>query len=540
MTPVAAHATPTVTAPKDALRVAGVTRRYASVVACDAVDLTLAPGEILGLLGENGAGKSTLLSIIAGMTEPEAGTIHVAGQALATGSPADAIRLGIGTVFQHFSLVPTFTLTEQMRLSGGDRFQATGLLADIDPRVPVGSLSPGERQRIEIAQVISRQPRLLLLDEPTSILSPGEAERVFALLRSLAGSGTAVVLVSHRLREVLDIADRIVVMRHGRTMDNVTAESDPAPRWPDDIERRLLRDMFGDLDDVERPVVPPIGETPATDDVASVAVGMAVSAPGTAVAGLAGPRTGAETLFTVRDATARRFTGRHRPADITLNIAPGEAVGIVGIDGQGQRDLAEMLAGYLPSDGEIRLDGLMLADAGPAAFARAGVAYLTDDRQGDGGVAGMSVRDNLLLKHQRMGVNQRLGILRRGSVAAGARSLTRVWNITPADPATPFGALSGGNQQKVLLAREISRTPRLLIANNPTHGLDVRTQRRVWDACDAVRLSGGAVIFLSPDITEARAHASRIGVIFRGRLSPLVPVAEVEPSTLARQMVNGW
>ena len=214
----------------------------------------MAPGEILGLLGENGAGKSTLLSIIAGMTEPDTGTVWLDGQPLPAGSPADAIHRGIGTVFQHFSVVPTFTLSEQMRLSGGDRVQVDELLADIDARVPIADLSPGERQRIEIAQVVSRRPRLLSLDEPTSILSPGEVERVFALLRQLAAMGTAIVLVSHRLREVLTVADRIVVMRHGRVVNTVTADGEPSRRWPDDIEPRLLTDMFGDLAAAKQPL----------------------------------------------------------------------------------------------------------------------------------------------------------------------------------------------------------------------------------------------------------------------------------------------
>lgn len=540
MTPIVSRAAPTTTPPDEVLRVAGVTRRYTSVVACDAVDLAVASGEILGLLGENGAGKSTLLSVIAGMTEPDTGTVHIDGQPLMAGSPADAIRLGIGTVFQHFSVVPTFTLSEQMRLSGGSRVQVAELLADIDARVPIADLSPGERQRIEIAQVVSRRPRLLLLDEPTSILSPGEAERVFALLRLLAHLGTAIVLVSHRLGEALAVADRIVVLRHGRVVGGVTADDEPSRRWPDDIERRLLNDMFGDLVGTGQPLGATESAGPSAGDGCSAPATIVKRAERADAVGMSERDVAAEPVFTARGVTARRFGGRHRPAEIDLSVRPGEVVGIVGIDGQGQRDLAEMLAGYLPCDGAIVLDGRSLTGRDAEAFASAGVAYLTDDRQGDGGVAGMSVRDNLLLRHQREATNQRGGILRRHHIAASARSLSRAWGISPDDPMTPFGALSGGNQQKVLLAREISQTPRLLIANNPTHGLDVRTQRQVWEACAAVQRSGGAVIFLSPDIAEVCAHATQVAVIFRGRVSPLRPVGAVAPGKLARQMVDGW
>ncbi len=510
------------------LKITGLTRRFGDVVANDGLSLEVKPGEVVGLLGENGAGKSTLLAALAGLGQPDAGEIRIDGNVVVLGSPADAIRVGIGTVFQHFALVPVFTVREQMRLSGALSRSAWTLLDDIDLDQRVADLSVGERQRLEVARVLVRRPRLLLLDEPTSTLSASQVEHLFEVMRALRQEGAGVVFVTHKLPEALRIVDRLLVMRQGAIVAEVTRDDsgENMGRWESGIEARLLSAMFGAVDS-ETAGVAGIGQL-TTRAMATDRVPEAVRS------------VDQERLLAVAAASAVTSYGRHRPVDITFAVRPGTTLAIVGIDGQGQRELAEMLTGHLPSTGSIRVAGREVGGMGAVERQRLGVGYLTDDRVGEGGVPDLTVALNLVLKRQRRRAFQRFGILRNAAIQNEGRRLVDRWGVAPPSPSSPMGTLSGGNMQKVLLGREMELRPSVLIASNPTHGLDLRTQDLVWEALGRVTADGGAVVLLTPDITEALTQADEVAVLSAGRLSPALPVPETDQGTLSQMIVSGW
>jgi general nucleoside transport system ATP-binding protein len=491
-----------------------ITKRYGPVVANDRLGIEIRPGEVLGLLGENGAGKSTLLSVLSGMTEPDAGDVLVDGRPVHFRGPADAIGHGIGTVYQQFSLVPTLTVREQLRLAG---WRSPGLPAILGDRVTgderIDALSLGQRQRVEIAKALLSEPRILLLDEPTSILAPTEVEQLFALLDGIRRQGVAIVLVTHKLREAIALSDRIVVLRHGAVAARVER---PSAGWDHDVEASLLGAMFGE----------------APDPAPGVSLRPKAPVP---VQDADGP-----PLLAARGLTSRMDTGHRSVRDVSLEIRQGEICAIVGIDGQGQRELAEILAGYRAADGEIVVRGRSLSGMSAPGFRRAGVGYLTDDRHGEGGVGSLSIAMNLMLKRQRGRPFSRRGILDRRAISTDAARLAGAWSIIPRDVDLPLDVLSGGNVQKTLLAREMALSPTVLVANKPTHGLDAQTQDLVWRAMREITGRGGAVLVLATDLDEAFAHADRVAVILNGRVSALAPVRSTSRMDLARMMVAGW
>lgn len=504
-----------------------ITRRYGDVVANDGLDLSVGSGEVVALLGENGAGKSTFLSILAGLTAPEGGEIRIDGRPKVFRRPADAIASGVGTVFQHFALVPVFTVREQLRLAGADPNAPLALLDGIDRGQRVSDLSVGERQRVEIARVLAQRPRLLLLDEPTSTLTGPEVDRVFDLVDGLRADGVAVVFVTHRLPEALRLADRIVVIRRGRIVDDVIGEGSADRRWPLGVEERLLGAMFAE---------------PA-DGSPFPAVSVAVAKPAFVIGEAAVSQRGRDALEPVlrtHAASARTGYGRHRPIEITIALRAGTTFGVVGIDGQGQRELAEMLAGHLAMSGRMTILGQDVSRLKAAERQRLGVGFLTSDRTGEGGLPGLPVGLNLILKRQRQPAFQHLGVLRTKAIQTEANRLVAEWGIGPLSADAALGGLSGGNLQKVLLAREMELAPKVLIASNPSQGLDWRTQQLVWAALRRVTDTGGVVVLLTPDVTEALARADEIAVLSAGRLSPPVPVAETDQGAISRQMVSGW
>lgn len=513
------------------LETQGITKRYGAVVANDRLSISIPAGEVVGLLGENGAGKSTLLSVLSGMVHPDAGHLLLDGKEISFDSPGDAIRHGIGTVYQHFSLVPTLTVREQLRLAGWRSPPLPPLLqGKFSGNERIEMLSLGERQRVEIAKALIATPRVLLLDEPTSILAPTEISQLFDLLRAIRDQGTSVVLVTHKLHEVIELSDRIVVLRQGAVAGHVER---PAAEWDDGTEDRLLRLMFGGGASSEQAtVVADLPDAPLASEVERVIVVVA-------------DRTH-DPLFTVRHlstpARGGRGRGRGEPSlrDISLEVQAGMICAVVGIDGQGQRQLAEMLTGHRHANGEITLRDRALSGEPASAFSRSGIGYLTDDRQGEGGIAAFSIAMNLILKRQRQRQFSQFGILRRNAIADEARHLVSAWSIAPANASVPLGLLSGGNIQKVLLAREMAMSPTVLIANKPTHGLDTKTQTIVWQAVQEIIRRDGGVLFFTTDLDEALAHADRVAVIANGKVSPFVPSHATDRITLGNLMVSGW
>ena len=463
----------------------------------DAVDLEVAAGEIHALLGENGAGKSTLMHVLVGLVRADAGTLRLAGRAvdLARWSPADALAAGLGMVHQHSTLVPAMSVPENLAFGGAGgpwRFDPTAARArvaalaeryglEVPLDAPVDEHSVGQRQRAEILRALERGARLLILDEPTAALTDGETRALFPALRRLRDAGGAVIFISHKLEEIERLADRVTVLRRGRGVGVLSAaEADG---------RTLGRLMLGhDLPALARPPAP-------TGSGAPLLALRGVAAPG------------------LREAS--RLKG------LDLEVRAGEIVGVAGIDGNGQRELEEVLAGVRPlAAGRIEVSGRALVPS-VRRLRAAGVAHLSGERERGGLVPGMSLAENLILKASyddpRFFAH---GILDRRAARAAAREAAQRFGIVPPDPDADIATLSGGNAQKVAVARELGVAPRVLVAVNPTRGLDVGSARFVQEQLLALRAAGAGVLLISTELDEVLALADRVVALVRGRLLP--------------------
>jgi simple sugar transport system ATP-binding protein len=492
-----------------AVRLRGITKRFGDLVANDRIDLDVARGEVHALLGENGAGKTTLMRILYGLTHPASGTIEVAGRPVTIASPRDAIAAGIGMVTQHFSLVRPMTVAENIALgrSGGLRLDldaararvrdvGTAFGISVDPDATVGELSIGEQQRVEIAKALARDCRVLILDEPTAVLVPQEVEALFGSLRRLVADGLAIVFISHKLGEVRAISDRVSVLRGGVLVGAAPGDTD---------ERELARMMVG------RPTFGTV-RTTGTDPVAS-------SPPVLQVDGLAA-------------------TGHHglpSLAGIDLTVAPGEIVGIAGVSGNGQSELVEILSGMRrPSAGRVVVGDVDVTGADPTAVMAAGVGRIPEDRHASL-VLDLSVALNLIL--ERIDDFRAPGGLDEGRIESHARELIARFAIR-ARPGDRVGTLSGGNIQKVLLARVLSREPRLIVISQPTRGLDVGATEYVRGEIIARRAAGAAILLVSEDLDELLALADRLVVLYEGRIVARMAATDADPEHLGLLMAG--
>jgi general nucleoside transport system ATP-binding protein len=495
------------------LELRGITKRFGPLVANDGISLSLAPGQVHALLGENGAGKTTLMNVLYGLMQPDEGEILIDGKQARFHSPKDAIAAGIGMVHQHFMLVPVFTVAENVTL-GIEQADRVGLLdrrrtrrevrelsrqygLDVDPDALVEHLPVGIQQRVEIVKALIRQANVLILDEPTAVLTPAETEELFRIVRQLTGSGTSVIFISHKLREVQSIADTITVLRRGRVVG-------------------------------ERP------PSATTDELASLMVGRNVQLRVDKK-----PATPGDVVLSVADLMVPG-EGGGKPVDgVSFDVRAGEILGIAGVQGNGQTELCEALMGLLPTvSGSVTLNGRDLTHATPRARLRAGVAYVPEDRTEDGLVGSFSISENLVLDVYDRAPFASGANLKLPAIEKNAKERIAEFDVRTPSPGAPAGSLSGGNQQKVILARELGREHKVLIASQPTRGLDVGSIEFVHRRIVQQRDHGVAVLIVSSELDEIYALADRIAVMYEGKITgfrdPSVPTAE-----LGRLMAGG-
>jgi len=543
-----------------AVRVRGVAKAFGPVVANRDASLEAARGEVHALVGENGAGKSTLMRVLSGMHAPDAGTVEVADPRTGrlrdvTGwSTSQAIASGVGMVHQHFMLVPPLTVAENVVLGmertrgpGGlalDRRRAeseVGALAErtglrVDPARRVADLSVGEAQRVEILKVLYRGARVLVLDEPTAVLSPPEVRELWGVLRALAADGGTVVLITHKLDEVVEISETITVMRAGATVARLRT-ADTTPR---DVARAMVgRDVELALDRVRTP------DGGGPDDVSALLGAAAVAGAAVPAPPRVGAAEGRPAVLSVRDLVVPA-PRRPRAVDgVSFDLAPGEILGVAGVEGNGQTELVEAIAGLAPpSAGRVLLGGRDVTALGVRARADAGLSHIPEDRHRRGLVLDYSVADNLALglqhRYAQGGLSALLGgRLDRARLDADARRLVGEFDIRPADPALPARALSGGNQQKIVIAREMTgRDYQVLLAAQPTRGVDVGAIEFIHDQLRRARAAGKGVLLVSADLAEVLALADRVAVMYEGRFAAVLPRAEATLERLGPLMTG--
>ena len=494
------------------LELRGITKRFGSLTANDAIDLVVEPGEIHALLGENGAGKSTLMNVLYGLYQPDEGEILVDGQPVRFAGPGDAMAAGIGMVHQHFMLIPVFTVAENVelghertrRLGFLDRRKARRAVQEVSERyglrVPVDALVQdlpvGVQQRVEIIKALVRDAKVLILDEPTAVLTPQETDDLMEVMRTLRDAGTSIVFITHKLREVRAVADRITVIRRGKVVGQAS---------PTDSAADLASMMVG------RPVSLDIDKAPATP--------------------------GAETLA-VEDLRIVDDTGQVVVDGVSFSVRAGEIYALAGVQGNGQTELTEALVGLTRVEsGRIRLEGTDVTRASTDDILDAGVGYVPEDRVHDGLVSSFSVTENLVLDLYDTPPYSRRFTLDLDLLERNARERVEEYDVRLGSIDHAASTLSGGNQQKVVLARELSRPLKLLVVSQPTRGLDVGSMEFVHRRIVAERDGGAAVVLVSSELDEVLGLADRIGVMYRGRIIGEVP-AGTDPEKIGLLMAG--
>ena len=491
------------------LELRGITKRFPGVIANDNVNLELNTGEVLSLIGENGAGKSTLMSVLYGMYKPDEGEIVIDGTPLVFASPADAIAAGIGMVHQHFMLVPVFTVAENVVL-GVEPTGALGKLnidearrmvreisnkynLDLDPDAVIEDLPVGVQQRVEIVKVLLRDAKVVVFDEPTAVLTPSEIIEFFEIVKTLVSAGRGVVFITHKLKEALNIADRIAVLRRGK----VVGEADPKTA----TESQIAEMMVG------RPVQLTVDKKSAT---------------------------AGDVVLKVTDLTVLDADGRTHVENVSFEVRAGEIVGIAGVQGNGQTELVEALTGLRKAtSGVIALDGKDLTHSNPRERHQMGMAHIPEDRQRQGLVGGLSVAENLVLTRYHDDQFSHGVIVDWDAADAIAETLISEYDIRTPNKETGVGTLSGGNQQKVIVARELSRDLRLTIAAQPTRGVDVGSIEYIHSRIVKERDTGTAVLIVSTELEEVMALSDRLLVMYRGKV-----VAELDPKKVTPMEVG--
>lgn len=496
------------------LELRGITKSFPGVLANDGIDLTVEKGEIHALLGENGAGKTTLMNILYGLYKPDAGQVLIQGEEVGIHGPNDAIAHGIGMVHQHFMLIPVMTATENVML--GIEPIRNGIFLDkprvakriqqiseqydlaVDPQATIGDLPVGSQQRVEIIKVLYREADILILDEPTAVLTPQEVEGLFKVMRSLVASGKSVIFITHKLKEVMAIADRITVLRGGRVVGTVI----PAEATPEKLATMMVgRD-----------------------------VNLVVKKE------LARPK---EVVLQVKDLSVQDERGHLTVRGASFEVHAGEVLGVAGVQGNGQTELVYALTGLLPlTSGEIRILDKPVRHTSPRHILERGVAHIPEDRQRHGLILNFPVHDNLILCTYYQHPFAKWLSLQQKVIVENAEKLVKQFDVRTPNVFVPVSTLSGGNQQKVIVAREFSRAIKLLIASQPTRGLDVGSIEYIHGRIIEKRDEGTAVLLVSPELDEIIALSDRIAVMYKGQIVEIVASAKVSKEYIGLLMAG--
>ena len=488
--------------PPIVLEAKGITKRFPGVIANDSVDLQLHKGEIFAFLGENGAGKSTLMNMLYGLYRPDEGEVWIKGEHVDMNNPNDAIIRGVGMVHQHFQLVPVMTVAENVML-GSEITHGAGILSrskaearvrelseqyglDVDPTAVIEDLPVGTQQRVEIIKALYRDADILILDEPTAVLTPQEANELFRIMRGLTEQGVSIIFITHKLKEVLNVADTVGVLRRGK----IVGSAKPAESTQESLAELMVgRSVLLQVDKEE-------------------------AQPG-------------EVVLKVENLQARDDRKQLALQGATLEVRAGEIVGIAGVQGNGQRELVEALAGLRPVEaGMAWIDGKEITHASPRKITELGVAHIPEDREKHGLVMSYSLADNMVLNNYYQEPYATSIIMHQDAIDAHGEKLIEEYDVRTPSVFTPASSLSGGNKQKVIVAREFSRPTKLLIAAQPTRGIDVGSIEFIHTQIIAQRDAGAAVLLISAELDEVLSLADRIAVMFDGRIVKILPIAE--------------
>jgi len=514
-----------------AVELVRITKEFPGVLANDRISLELRRGEVHCLLGENGAGKSTLMNILSGMVRPDAGHVKLDGRVVEIVSPKHAIGLGIGMVYQHTSLVPQLTVLENLmlgeaegiRLNAGrarERLRDLGgsLGLDVDPMTTTGTLALGQQQQLEIIKALWRGSKVLILDEPTSMLTPAGVAELEQIVARLKAQGLAVVFITHKLHEAISMGDRVAILSQGRLVGAIEPE-ELRTATHDELQERIIALMFGGQQATAAEVVE------LTDEVEWHA-----------------PRrpSDAEPALELVGVTVEPGPGEIGARDVSLEVLKSEIMGIAGVDGNGQRELAEVIAGQRsPASGDIRLFGHSITRLRVAQREKLGLRYVTDDRLHEGTISSLSVAMNIVLKQIGKPPYWERGRIRYAAILAKARELIARFDIRTPGPMTRVGALSGGNIQKVVLARELSFDPKVVVYSKPTYGLDVKTTRSVRQTIREQAQAGVTSIVISTDLDELLDLCDRIAVLSRGSITGVVENGPNAQQRIGELMIGG-
>jgi len=510
--------------PQTVIKMRGITKRFNGLVANDNIDFDLRRGEIHALLGENGAGKTTLMNILSGMYQPDEGEIYVKGKEVKITSPEDSLNLGIGMVYQHLSLVPTLSVLENILLGTSKKFfppkkyagkkieEATkhyGL--SVDPYAEIWQLSAGEQQRVEIVKLFYRGSEVLVLDEPTSVLTPLEVEDFFKVLKNVTKAGKSVIFITHKLEEAIRISDRITVLRQGEKVGEIDLKAVAKKKEGKPLEEEIVRMMFKDE---EAEFVEGIKKAPK--------------------------KTLDETVLTLEGVTAKNDRGMEALRRVSFSLYRGEVLGIAGVDGNGQKELAEVIVGqHKVSSGKIVLNQSDITNKSVKFINQRGVFYVTDDRIEEGCVSNLSLADNAILRcYKKEPFSKRGMLLNLEAIKEYGNELIKNFSIKAPNAGALVRTLSGGNIQKLILAREFSQKPIVLVCNKPTHGLDVMTTQFIRNEIRTQSARGVSVLLISSDLDEIMEVSERIGVLFKGELMDILPNKGTTKEEVGRLMLG--